>query len=303
MQTEKSGQIVRTPGNGGGAMAKNEATSGLAGLLNSMRGEIERAVPKHLTGDRLARIALTALRTTRGLSECTPSSFAGCVMACAALGIEPNTPLGQAYLIPRENKRAKTHECTLVVGYQGMMDLARRSGMIAGIQAVPVFRGDVFRYSMGLTPELVHVPSEDPNREKKENLTHVYAICRLKEQGADPIFVVLSRAQIEIRKNRGASGFGVKTPWDTDYIAMAQKTAVRELFKWAPRSAEMARAEAIEVAAERGTSVIRELPEETAHALLGAGIAPEDTTPDGEVLDAELDSAPTAARQPGEDDE
>lgn len=300
MTTEKNGQIVRAPANGG-AVAKSEATSGLAGLLRSMQGEIERAVPKHLTGERLARITLTALRTTKGLAECTPASFAGCVMACAALGIEPNTPLGQAYLIPRENRRAKVKECTLIVGYQGMMDLARRSGMIAGIQAVPVFRGDVFRYSMGLTPELVHVPSEDPNREKKENLTHVYAICRLKEQGADPIFVVFSRPQIEARRKRGASGFDISTPWDTDYVAMAQKTAIRELFKWAPRSAEMARAEAIEVATERGTSVIRELPEETAHALLGAGIAPEDVTADGEVIDAELDSSPAASREPGED--
>lgn len=291
MQTEKNGQIVRAPANGG-AVAKSEQTSGLAGLLHSMRGEIERAVPKHLTGDRLARIALTALRTTPGLADCSPSSFAGCVMACAALGLEPNTPLGQAYLIPRKR------ECTVVIGYQGMLDLVRRSGLVASVQAFAVFEGDIFEYEQGLAPKLRHIPSGRAGREDPKKLTHVYAIVRLKDKDADPLFTVLSRDEIEARRRRGAAG----GPWSSDYVAMALKSAIRAVFKWAPRSAEMARAEAIETATERGTSVIRELPEETAHALLGAGIAPDDVTADGEVLDAELDSTPVT-RQPGEDDD
>jgi recombination protein RecT len=294
LQTEKSGQIVRR--------AAPEKEEGLVRLLRQLQPEMERALPKHLTADRMARLALTALRTVKDLDKCTPQSFAACVMACSALGLECNTPLGEAYLIPRTNHGTK--ECTLIVGYFGMMSLARRSGMVASIQAFPVYKGDRFEYEQGLTPKLVHVPSSDPDRDAdSKNLTHAYAIARLKDAGSDPVFVVMSRAQIDRRRARGASGFGAKTPWDTDFVSMAQKTAVRELFKWAPRSAEMARAEAIEVATERGTSVIRELPEETAHALLGAGIAPDDVTDDGEVLDAALDSSPTATRQPGEDDD
>lgn len=285
-QTDRTGrgQMVRAPANGG-AVAKKD--SSLAGLLQSMRSEIERAVPRHLTGDRLARVALTALRTTKGLSDCTQASFAGCVMACAALGLECNTPLGQAYLIPRKG------ECTLVIGYQGMLDLIRRSGLVASIQAFPVFKGDVFEYEQGLNPKLRHIPSQAEDRENKKNLTHAYAIVRLKDKDADPIVCVMSKAQIDAR--RGRSMAKDSGPWSTDYVAMALKTVVRDAFKWAPRSAEMAQAARVEDVSERhgGAAIINELPEETAKALLGSGIQAPETTEDGEVLDGEFDSSPS----------
>jgi recombination protein RecT len=307
MTTEKSGQIVRAPANGGGIAPAQDQQKAMGRLIENLKGELARALPKHLTPDRLARLALTALRTTPKLAECSQASFAGCLMSCAALGLEPNTPLGEAHLIPRWNSRTRSTDCTLIVGYQGYMSLARRSGEVSTIQAFPVFAGDVFEYELGLHPMLRHVPSGAPDRENPDKLTHVYAIVRPKDKDAEPIFTVMSRAQVESHRKRGASGSKrndgstVKTPWDTDYVAMAQKTAVREVFRWAPRSAELARADAIEGAIERGTSVIRELPEETAHALLGAGIAPDDVTDDGEALDAELDSTPVASRQPGEE--
>lgn len=289
MQTEKNGQIIRQP-----AGAPKE--EGLVRLLQKLQPEMARAMPAHLTPDRMARLALTALRTVRDLDKCTPQSFAACVMACSALGLECNTPLGEAYLIPRNNHGVK--ECTLIVGYFGMMALARRSGLVASIKAVEVYKGDRFEYEDGLNPRLVHVPSTDQNRDSdSKNLTHAYAIARLKDGGSEPIFVVLSRAQIDRRRKRG--GGGDRGPWDTDYAAMARKTAIRELFKWTPRSAEMARAEAVEVAHETGRAPFAALPEETATALLGVGIAEPETTDDGEVVDAEFEAAPM--RQPGED--
>lgn len=291
MQTEKNGQIVRR--------TEEKPGGNLIRLIEQMKPAIASALPRHLTPERMARVALTALRTTPGLMECTRESFAAAIMACSALGLEPNNPLGQAYLIPFNNRKKGTKEVQLIIGYQGEMDLVRRSGQVSSIQAFPVFKNDDFSYQMGLHPELRHVPGDSPDRENPSNLTHVYAIARLKDPGAEPVWIVLTRNQIERSRKRGASGKNVSTPWDTDYVPMALKTAIRALFKWAPRSAEMATAEVIEHRSAAGAPIVNALPEESVTALLSAGITTEEEVAAGEVVDAEFEEQET--REPGQE--
>lgn len=242
------------------AQAQVEKKGGdLAGLLKSMESEIARALPKHVTPERMARVCLTALRTTKNLDRVTPASFLAAIMACAQLGIEPNSPLGQAYLIPYGNN------CQLILGYQGMIDLALRSGRVTSIKAYVVREGDHFEMEHGLDEKLVHIPSGDEDAP----LTHAYAVARIKD--GDPIFTVLSKPAIEKRRKKGASGKGVSSPWDDNYEAMAMKSAVRALWKWLPKSAEMANAQAIDDASERRAPISYAMPE-IAETLTAAGL-------------------------------
>ena len=110
---------------------------------DGMKKQIAAALPKNITPERLTRVVLSAVQRTPKLLECEPKSFLSCVMACAALGLEPDGLLGQAYLIPFGST------CTLVPGYQGLMRLARQSGEIASIDAHPVRHGDDFSYRYG----------------------------------------------------------------------------------------------------------------------------------------------------------
>jgi len=116
---------------------------------------------------------------------------------------------------------------------------------------------------------------------------------RLKEAGTDPIFVVLSRAEIELRRMRGASGKKdragkpIHTPWNTDYEKMAKKTAVHECMTWAPRSAEMAMADDVEERTERGAPILPTLPESVTAAMLAGGMAS-----DRDLQDDPLDVTP-----------
>ena len=268
IQKETNGQIVRTQSD---SKAQKKPETGLVKFLEDMKPEIQRALPKHLSPDRMARIVTTALRTTKGLANCTPISFAGAVMAASVLGLEVNTPLGEAYLIPFPNRRANTVDCQLMIGYLGMLKLARQSGLVASVQAFPVMKGDEFRYELGLTPSLKHVPNEDVDRDDATKLTHVYAVCRLKDKDSEPVFVVLTKKQVEKSRMRGASGKNVSTPWDTDYVSMALKTAVRALFRWMPRSSEMSNAAAVDENQERGGSVVQLFPDETTKALTAGG--------------------------------
>lgn len=238
----------------------------LAELLMGQKDQIALAIPKHMTADRMLRVSMTALRTTPKLAECTPASFLSCIMSAAQLGLEPNTPLGYAYLIPRKNKDKATGrtvtECTLMIGYQGMQDLARRSGQLRRIHAYVVREGDHFAWTLGINPDIQHTPASG---NEGKPITHAYAVARLKD--GDDVFAVLTRGDIEKRRKRGASGSGIKTPWDTDYDAMALKSAVRALWTFLPKSAEMAMAVSVEEAHERAF-VNAELPRDSGVALL-----------------------------------
>ncbi|MEN6535446.1 MAG: recombinase RecT [Bryobacteraceae bacterium] len=253
----------------------------MANRVSQMKGAMEQVLPKHMTADRMLRVAIMAVRTTPHLAECSSASVISCFMACSMLGLEPNSPLKQAYLVPYWSTKLNGYECQLLIDYRGKIDLARRSGEIANIQAHAVYQGDLFDYELGLNPTLKHKPSGDPKRVDPKNLTHCYCVVRLKEQGTEPIFVVLSRAEIELRRMRGASGKKgrdgkpISTPWDTDYEKMAKKTAVHECMTWAPRSAEMAMADDIEERAERGATILPTLPESITSAMLESGMATE----------------------------
>ncbi|GAA0371615.1 recombinase RecT [Streptomyces blastmyceticus] len=208
----------------------------LVQFVQQMRPEIERALPAHLGGaDRIARIALTELRRVEHLAECTRESFAGALMTCAALGLEPGGVSGEAYLLPFWSKKTRSYEVQLVIGYQGMIRLFWQHPLAAGLDTHTVYEGDEFAYEYGLDPVLRHKPALGS---AKGPATHYYAVARLTNGGN--AFVVLDVEDVEaIRKRSKAKDFG---PWATDYDAMARKTCVRQLFKMLPKSAELARA-------------------------------------------------------------
>lgn len=215
-------------GNGNGtAVAKRD---NLAAYLESKVQYMNAALPKHLTPERLARVAITAISSNPRLLECTRESLALALIEAGQLGLEPNGVMGQAYLVPYFNGKTKKYEAQFQVGYRGLIDLARRSGEIAKIEARAVREGDEFSYEYGLRPSLVHRP--DPTTQGE--ITHVYAIAWLRD--AEPIFEVMTREQVEaIRRRSKAADSG---PWVTDYESMARKTVVKRLAKYLPLSPE-----------------------------------------------------------------
>ncbi|PTR42057.1 recombination protein RecT [Rhodococcus sp. OK611] len=208
-------------------VAQREGKPSLAAMIQKMRPEMQRALPKHMDPDRMARIALTTLRQTPKLGECKPESFLGALMTCAQVGLEPG-PLGEAYLVPYGR------EVTFVPGYRGLVKLAWQSGQLNSIAAHVVYEGDAFDYSYGLDPSLTHKPALT-NRGK---VVAAYAVATFKHGGN--AFEIMSIEDIEaIRKRSKASGSG---PWVTDWNEMARKTVLKRLAKWLPLSSEFANA-------------------------------------------------------------
>lgn len=225
----------------------------LSDMLIQMQGEIARALPKHITPDRMARVVTTALRMNPDLGKSDTPSFLGSVLALAQLGLEPNTPLQQAWLIPRRatKRRDGGFETTVMIGYQGYLALAMRSGLVTSVYSIPVFRTDTFAYRYGTDPGIEHVPDESEERVAHEGITHVYAVARIRN--GDPLFEVMTRQQVNERRARSANANG--GPWATDTIAMMRKTAIRALWPYMPKSAEMVMADALDQAHDTGRSV------------------------------------------------
>lgn len=201
-------------------------------LIYTLARKSAAAMAAHIKPDGLARVVLTESRRNPKLRECDPTSLGLCVALCAQLGLEPTGPLGHAYLIPRNMKGRM--ECTIIVGYKGYAELARRSGQIKRMDARAVYEGDLFEFEYGPYGTFRHVPGKI-----RERVTHAYAWVETKDGGI--YMEVLDFEDIEARRKRGASGSGAKTPWDTDYAAMARKSALRALFSGGlvPMSAEL----------------------------------------------------------------
>lgn len=196
----------------------------VAQLIERQRGEIARALPKHMDADRIARIALTLFRQTPGLSRCDPQSFIGALMTASQLGLEPG-PLGEAYLVPYGT------QVTFIPGYRGLIKLAWQSGQLKHIDAQVVREGDDFDFAYGLEPYLRHRPA----RRDRGKVTEVYACATFLNGGS--AFVVMSVEDVEaIRRRSKASKSG---PWVTDWDAMAKKTLIKQLIRFLPLSTDL----------------------------------------------------------------
>lgn len=215
--------------------AVNKAPKTIQGYVKMMLPEISKALPSVMTPERFTRITLSALSSNPKLCECTPDSFLGAMMSAAQLGLEPNTPLGQAYLIPFNNNRKRCVECQFQLGYKGLIDLAYRSGEVSVIQAHTVYENDTFEYELGLDPRLRHIPAMS-NRGKP---IAYYAMFKTKDGGNG--FCVMSIEDIEQHARRYSKSYG-SGPWQTDFDAMAKKTVLKQCLKYAPLKSEFVRA-------------------------------------------------------------
>lgn len=225
-----------------GGITRNGKPQTLADLItgDSMKKQFALALPKHLNADRFTRVALTELRKVPKLMEADPASFMGAVMQCAQLGIEPGGALGHAYLLPFENRRSGKTEVQFILGYKGMIDLARRSGQIVSIEARAVYERDTFSVRFGLDPDLQHEPAWE--EDDRGELRAVYAVAKL--QGGGVQFEVMGRKEIERIRNESqgyktAERYGKgNSPWHTHFDEMGRKTVLRRLFKYLPVSIE-----------------------------------------------------------------
>lgn len=205
--------------------------------IQSMEAQFALAMPKGLEAAQLVRDALTCLKQTPKLAECTPQSVLGSLMTCAQLGLRPGV-LGHAWVLPYWDSKSRGHVAQLIVGYKGYVELAYRSGQIATIIGRTVYEGDTFDVEYGLDEKLIHRPAMKGERSKP--IAH-YAVMKKIDGGA--AFWVMTEDEMQSWKQKYApkSKAGhIVGPWNSDYEAMARKTCLLRLAAWMPKSTELA---------------------------------------------------------------
>lgn len=247
--------------------------------IKRMEKEIAKALPSVLTAERFTRITLSALSTNPTLMQCSPKSFLGAMMTAAQLGLEPNTPLGQAYLIPYKNHGKL--ECQFQLGYKGLIDLAYRSGQIKTIQAQVVYENDQFEMQYGTEDKLVFKPRMDGERGKPIS---VWAMWQSKDGGYG--FEVMSIDDIRAHARKFSKAYN-NGPWQTNFEEMAKKTVLKRVLKYAPLASEFKRELSADETIKTGLSDdMFTVPDET--VIEAEGIVLEDVQVDestGEVLE------------------
>jgi recombination protein RecT len=233
----------------------------IAYLLTKKKAEIAAMLPAHLNAERLLKVAQIAATTTPALLKCDVASLVGAIAQCAQMGLEPNTVLGHAYLVPFNTRRTDpttgeqrwVNSVQVIVGYKGLIDLARRSGQIVSIAAHEVCHGDKFDLAYGLEERLEHRPAIEGRGE----VIGFYAVAKLV--GGGYAFEWMSREQIE-RVRDGSQGWQqalkfrkeAQHPWAQHFVEMGRKTVIRRLAKYLPLSIEFAKAVALDEAATAG---------------------------------------------------
>jgi recombination protein RecT len=228
MVTNKNGTQVLEKLNG---TSKPET---LMEWVQKMRPQLEKALPKHISPDRILRIVMTTLRTNPKLGSCDKMSFIAAVMQSAQLGLEPNTPLGEAYIIPYNSKKGPMAQ--FQIGYKGIITLCQNTGQYRSIYSHEVYKNDKFFYQLGLHKDLVHVPADEPEGEP----IYFYAVYHLLNGGYD--FAVWSKKKVENHRDKYSKSADYdSSSWKTSPIPMSLKTVLKAALNYAPKSIELTR--------------------------------------------------------------
>lgn len=215
--------------NANSALQQKEKPKSIQDYITAMAPGIKAALPSVMTPERFTRIAMSAVSGNKKLQQCDPASFLGAMMTAAQLGLEPNTPLGQAYLIPYGN------QCQFQLGYKGLIDLAYRSGQVSIVQAHTVYANDTFEYELGLEPKLRHIPATG----QRGDPVYYYAMFRTKDGGYG--FYVMSKEDVTAHAKKYSQSYS-KGPWQTNFDEMAKKTVLKRALKYAPLKSDFVKA-------------------------------------------------------------
>lgn len=228
-------------------MMKVGGAAGLKGLATAMKGKIAEVLPRHITADRVVKALMVAASKTPSLLECTQESIAKSLMDAGALGLDCSGTLGSGYLIPfkknfkdERGKWQSRRECQFIPGYRGLIDLARRGGQIATIEAHAVYAQDEFLLQYGTDSKLIHKPYLGGDR--REEYVCFYAVATLKDGTKQLEVMTLTDVQrirdaVFAKNKQEPSG-----PWVDHFSEMARKTVVRRVCKYLPLSPELEKA-------------------------------------------------------------
>lgn len=248
-----SNQLIQKPGD-------------LLKYLERSKSAISMALPKHLTPERMMRLALTCFSTNPALRKCTPQSILSSVVVAAQIGLEPGIA-GQGYLIPYKDT------CTFVPGWQGLVGLLNNTGRATAWTGA-VFEGDEFDFQLGSAPVCRHIPGENYGDPSK--IQWVYA-CGKVNGSEQPVIEAWPMKRVWMHRDQYNKVGKRHYSYENEEM-YARKVVLLQVLKYMPRSIELNNALAASDAAEMGKAT-----------MVDAGVVVE--------VEAEESTTPTQAQK------
>lgn len=212
--------------------------------MQKYKSQLEMALPKHMTADRMMRLTLTEFSKNPKLQQCSSNSIFSSIIIASQLGLEPGVN-GQGYLVPYNGT------CTFIPGWKGLVDLAQRGGR-SSVWTGAVYEGDEFDYMLGDSPYCRHKPCGEFDESK---LTYVYAIGRVKDSEMPIIEVWPVRKVREHFKKTVVKSLQPNHYSHKHFEAYAKKVALLQVLKYMPQSIELSNAVDVSSAVEQGKGV------------------------------------------------
>jgi len=239
--------------------------------VTDLEGEFQKAMPRGAEARQLVRDALTVISNNPRLAECTRVSVLGGLMTMAQLGLRPGV-LGHGWLLPLRIRGEL--QAQLIIGYQGLVTLAQRSGLIESISSRVVYERDEFDIEYGTSDRLTHRPYL-----KGDRGAEIGAYAVVKANGG-VYWDYMSRTDLERHRDEFAMAKKngvILGPWRDHFWAMAQKTVLKRALKYAPRSTELMNAMAAD------DTVRVDLRDDQEISVVSQYVGPETVT--GETVD------------------
>ena len=198
---------MKTNGSNANQVATTQPKQGTLGeWLKERKESFLQALPANTVNvDRFMQSAMLAITNPKmpNLVKCSKESIFRSLKEAAAYGLELNGMLGQAYLIPYNEKGVMTAH--LQLGYKGLIALARRSNTIKTIAAEPIHENDIFEVELGMGRKLSH--KIDIMKERGEVIGY-YCLVELCNGGSQ--FKVMSKKDVENHRNKFSKAYDVK---------------------------------------------------------------------------------------------
>lgn len=222
--------------------AENKDYSIFSDFMERHKRDFEMVIPSHLKPERVMRLAISACRRNPELLTCDLQTVVGGLLEASSLGLEVNSPMRHASLIPFRNNKSRKKEAQLIIEYRGLVELMLRHPKVISVFGNVVYSRDVFTVQYGTNEKLEHIELEEADRGE---IRGFYAYCRMTEDAYR--FVYLSKAKVDGIRDKYSAGYknaksaGAPTPWVDNYEEMGIKTAIRRLERFVPKSPELSR--------------------------------------------------------------
>ena len=207
-------------------------TRDLPAIIATQEAKIQEILPPGQDAKRVVRLARLAIVRNPKIMECDPISVVEAIMVASQLGLEINSPIGGAHLVPYGKK------CQMIPDYRGLIKLALKNGDVLKLVAREVYEGDFFSVIQGTSESIEHVPALGDEARGDGQISGFYAVATLA--GGLTVHEYAPRGDVD--KIRARSKAGSSGPWKTDYAAMGKKTMIKRVLKWLDLSPDLAMA-------------------------------------------------------------